>query len=98
MGTGVHRANRLGAVTEPITTSELPPPTGARAPAPSATITAVTPSPTDEEVAAIMAATDALWPKPVVAVPAERPRNRAWRFSGRWWATPLPVRRDRPWR
>jgi hypothetical protein len=23
-------------------------------------------------------------------------RPNAWRFSGRWWASPLPLRRDRP--
>jgi hypothetical protein len=27
---------------------------------------------------------------------AER-RNGSWRFSGRWWSLPIPVRRDRPW-
>ncbi len=26
----------------------------------------------------------------------QRP-SEAWRFSGRWWAVPLPARRDRPW-
>jgi hypothetical protein len=25
------------------------------------------------------------------------PAHQAWRFSGRWWARPLPVRRRRPW-
>ncbi len=25
------------------------------------------------------------------------PAHRSWRFSGRWWHRPLPVRRDRPW-
>jgi hypothetical protein len=67
-------------------------------PAPAAVVASVRPAPTDEEVVALMAAVEALWPKPVVATTAPRPRNRAWRFSGRWWATPLPVRRDRPWR
>jgi hypothetical protein len=56
------------------------------------------PEPTDEEAAAIMAATEALWPRPVImqADAAER-RNGSWRFSGRWWSLPIPVRRDRPW-
>ncbi len=55
----------------------------------------IRPDPTDEEAVAIMAAYDALWPRPVVAdeVPAANP----WRFSGRSWARPLTARRDRPW-
>ena len=27
-----------------------------------------------------------------------RPGARGWRFSGRWWHKPMPLRRDRPWR
>lgn len=52
--------------------------------------------PTPEEVAAILAAFEVLWPKPVVEVtePASAP---AWRFSGRWWRKPVAARRDRPW-
>ena len=46
-----------------------------------------------------MAATEALWPKPVVLVDAGPTReSRAWRFSGRWWSKPLPARRNRPYR
>lgn len=57
----------------------------------------VSPAPTDDEVVAIMAAMEALWPRPVV-LDERPPRRRAgWRFSGRWWALPLPVRRNRPW-
>jgi hypothetical protein len=67
-------------------------------PAPATeTPAAVTPAPTAEEAAAIMAATEALWPRVVVAAP-EPPRRSAWRFSGRWWSRPLPLRRDRPYR
>ena len=55
----------------------------------------VAPEPTEEEVAAIAAAVDALWPRPVVIQSA--PPRSAWRFSGRWWARPVPARRDRPW-
>lgn len=62
-------------------------------------ISSISPAPTDEEVVAIMAAAEALWPKPVVVVSAEEPaRAAAWRFSGRWWSLPLPVRRNRPYR
>lgn len=56
------------------------------------------PEPTHEEAAAIMAATEALWPRPVIMqADAPEPRNGNWRFSGRWWSLPIPVRRGRPW-
>ncbi len=58
----------------------------------------VTPTPSDDEVAAIMAATEALWPRPIVNGPATPRRNNVWRFSGRWWSRPVPARRDRPYR
>lgn len=62
-------------------------------------ISSISPAPTDDEVVAIMAATEALWPKPVVIAPVEdTARSTAWRFSGRWWSLPLPMRRDRPYR
>jgi hypothetical protein len=48
----------------------------------------------DEEVAAIVAAIEAVWPRPVAAAP-EAPSR--WRFSGRWWTKPVPLRRNRPW-
>jgi len=58
----------------------------------------MTTPPTDEEAAVILAAIEGLWPT-AAAPPAEPPsRDRSWRFSGRWWARPVPVRRDRPWR
>ncbi|HEY5155458.1 MAG TPA: hypothetical protein VIJ47_12030 [Acidimicrobiales bacterium] len=51
-------------------------------------------TPTDEEMAAILAAVEVAWPRPAAAADAEvAPR---WRFSGRWWSRPLPSRRDRP--
>ncbi|HYZ97958.1 MAG TPA: hypothetical protein VE575_04350 [Acidimicrobiales bacterium] len=52
--------------------------------------------PTDEEVAAIVAAIEATWPRPVAAAPPSTGPNR-WRFSGRWWAKPVPLSRARPW-
>ena len=58
----------------------------------------VSPAPTDDEVVAIMAGVEALWPKPVVVVDTAPPRSTAWRFSGRWWSRPVPARRDRPYR
>jgi hypothetical protein len=52
--------------------------------------------PLEEELAAIVAAVEVAWPRPVVPpVPSER--ANPWRFSGRWWARPVPARRERPW-
>lgn len=56
----------------------------------------ITPTPTDEEAAAIAAAIEVSWPRTVAGpAPAEPPPR--WRFAGRWWTKPIPVRRDRPW-
>jgi hypothetical protein len=53
------------------------------------------PEPTDEEVAALVAAIEVTWPRPAPPRPADTaPR---WRFSGRWWTKPVPLRRTRPW-
>ncbi|MBI4882887.1 MAG: hypothetical protein HY826_02390, partial [Actinobacteria bacterium] len=57
------------------------------------------PQPTAEELVAIVAAVEALWPRPVVSSESQSPlRSPTWRFSGRWWATPSPARRARPFR
>jgi hypothetical protein len=56
----------------------------------------ISPVPTDEEAAVIVAAVEAVWPKPVVAAPATDD-TPAWRFSGRWWRKPVAARRQRPW-
>jgi hypothetical protein len=53
------------------------------------------PAPTDEEAAAIVAAVDAAWPRAVI-FSGEDEESR-WRWSGRWWTKPIPLRRDRPW-
>lgn len=53
-------------------------------------------TPTDDEAVAIMAAVEALWPKPVVTTETAPERQAVWRFSGRWWNGPIAVRRDRP--
>lgn len=54
----------------------------------------ITPAPTDEEAAAIVAAIEVAWPRAAVAteVPVQR-----WRWSGRWWSKPVPLSRRRPW-
>ncbi|QYG94964.1 hypothetical protein HC251_22715 [Iamia sp. SCSIO 61187] len=54
----------------------------------------ITPDPTDEEAAAIVAAIEGAWPRAAVA--AEEAPQR-WRWSGRWWSKPVPLRRRRPW-
>lgn len=52
--------------------------------------------PSDEEVAAIVAAVEVTWPQPA-ARPAGPELAQRWRFSGRWWTKPVPLRRNRPW-
>ncbi|MGI8664079.1 MAG: hypothetical protein ACR2LQ_12850 [Acidimicrobiales bacterium] len=52
--------------------------------------------PSDEELAAIVAAVELAWPRPI-ASRAAQPAPPSWRFAGRWWTKPIPVRRDRPW-
>ncbi len=53
--------------------------------------------PSPEELAAIIAAVELVWPRPVIAFPPRPPGPDPWRFSGRWWGRPEPVRRERPW-
>lgn len=52
----------------------------------------ITPQPTEAEVAAILAAHEALWPRPATDEPPSFPAPR-WRFSGRWWSAPAATRR-----
>ena len=52
--------------------------------------------PSPEELAAIVAAIEMSWPRPVAAA-TEPEAPPPWRFSGRWWARPIAARRDRPW-
>ena len=51
------------------------------------------PSRLDEEAAAIVAAVELTWPRPSARQPCPRPATPRWRFSGRWWSQPIPVRR-----
>ena len=55
----------------------------------------ITPEPTDEEAAAIVAAIVAATPSG--GAPEARTEVPRWRWSGRWWSRPVPVRRTRPW-
>ncbi|MYH72849.1 MAG: hypothetical protein F4153_09815 [Acidimicrobiia bacterium] len=54
----------------------------------------ITPQPTEAEVAAILTAYEALWPRPPSDEPAAAMAPR-WRFSGRWWTAPAATRRRR---
>ena len=54
----------------------------------------IRPVPTDEEAAAIAAVVGVAWPRS--AVVGEDVAER-WRWSGRWWSKPVPLRRKRPW-
>ena len=54
------------------------------------------PEPDPAVLVAITSAVQLAWPRP--AEPAEPdPLHEAWRFSGRWWHQPVPLRRNRPW-
>ena len=55
----------------------------------------ITPTPTEEEVAAILAAIEVTTPRAVLAPGPQGPPP--WRFSGRWWRKPVAARRERPW-
>ena len=57
----------------------------------------ISPAPTDEEAAAVMAAIEALWPKPMAIEYPEADRTVAWRFSGRWWQRDRFASAERPW-
>ncbi len=56
---------------------------------------AVSPEPTEEEAAAIVAALEVTRPRVVAG--DERDAVSRWRWSGRWWSKPIPLRRQRPW-
>jgi hypothetical protein len=57
----------------------------------------VAPVPTDEDAAAIVAAVEVLWPRQARSDADDVRRPSSWRFSGRWWSQPIPLRRPRPW-
>lgn len=63
-----------------------------------ARVAGVSPTPSPEEAAAIIAAVEALWPRPVAPSRDDAKDSVSWRFSGRWWATNHVVRRGRPGR
>jgi hypothetical protein len=57
----------------------------------------ISPAPTDEEAAAIMAAVEVLWPRAVAVETQAANGSIAWRFSGRWWQRDRFSHADRPW-
>jgi hypothetical protein len=52
--------------------------------------------PSEDVVAAIVAAVQATWPVAGVTSEPAPPPTPLWRFSGRWWRKPVAARRDRP--
>ena len=57
----------------------------------------ISPVPSDDEAVAIIVAVEAMWPRAVVIIDDQPTRrDTSWRFSGRWWAKPVPARRGRP--
>ena len=58
-------------------------------------VAGVSPVPSDEEAAAIVAAVHTLGAGGAELGPLRDPVSR-WRFSGRWWSRPVPSRRVRP--
>ena len=56
----------------------------------------VVPTPTDEELAAIVAAHAVLTQTVVAAAEEPSGPSNTWRFSGRWWSRPVASRRYRP--
>ena len=58
----------------------------------------ITPTPTDEEVAAISAAIGMALASQGGGASVNEPKPPYWRFSGRWWYRPAAIARQRPWR
>ena len=54
------------------------------------------PEPAPDVVAAILAAVSESWPCARPPDEGWRREQPKWRFSGRWWAKPTVLRRDRP--
>ncbi|MCU1454830.1 MAG: hypothetical protein JWN46_2976 [Acidimicrobiales bacterium] len=55
----------------------------------------ITPDPSDEETAAIVAALELT--RPAAGGTGDDDPSPRWRWSGRWWSKPIPSRRVRPW-
>ena len=57
----------------------------------------IRPVPTDSEAAAIAAAIALVTGDAGHLLGSEIDQRSRWRWSGRWWTKPIPLRRDRPW-
>ena len=55
------------------------------------------PEPDPLVVSLVSAAVEELYRAAAAASPDADARQPAWRFSGRWWMKPSPLRRERPW-
>jgi hypothetical protein len=55
------------------------------------------PRPDPVTLAVVAAAVEMAWPRTAAPGEGQATEPEAWRFSGRWWHKPVPVRRDRPW-
>jgi hypothetical protein len=55
------------------------------------------PEPDPVVLALVASAADQVWSRPIVLGDEADPAHRVWRFSGRWWSKPTPLRRERPW-
>ncbi len=59
-------------------------------------VDSISPAPSDEEAAAIIAALTQAWPRPAPVATTDTTATNAWRFSGRWWSVHPVSRRGRP--
>ena len=57
-------------------------------------VAGISPEPSDEEAAAIVAAGSVVFASGAAA--ADRSEPSRWRWSGRWWSRPVPQTRSRP--
>jgi len=64
-------------------------------PAPPSGPVPARPAPSLAELAAIVAAVEVAWPRPVVLVPEAGEPGSPWRWSGRWWTTRRGVAAER---
>jgi hypothetical protein len=53
--------------------------------------------PSPQQLAAIVAAVELVWPRSPAAPSDPQAVLNPWRFSGRWWSRPQTARRERPW-
>lgn len=52
--------------------------------------------PSDLEMAAIVSAVEAMWPKPTVEEDVTETAGAVWKFANRWWQGGSVIQRGRP--